>query len=93
MAATVWTASAASGYMTDVQYLSVGNTRVMVGHYSCPSAGSNYIDTGMPILKWYEVEDADDGTYVLATNSVGGLRLYFSGIAAGATGNFFIMGY
>lgn len=90
--ATQLTASAASGYMTDVTWVSVGNRRGLTGHYSSPSATTMYIQTGMPILYWYNVPDADPTTFTETTDGVGGINLYFSGFVTGATGYFFIIG-
>lgn len=90
--ATEFTASASSGYMTDVQYGVVGNYRVIVGHYSSPTASTAYIRTGLPILQFYNVDDADPTTFSQATDGAGGILLYFSGLVVGATGRFFILG-
>lgn len=87
------TASASSGYMTNVSWFVQGNRRVMEGHYSSPGATTYYIRTGMPILTWYNVPDADPTTYTEATDGVGGILLYFSGFVAGATGYFKIEGF
>lgn len=90
--ATQLTASLASGYMTDVAWISFGNKRAMTAHYSSPSATTMYISTGMPILTWYNVPDADPTTYTETTDGVGGINLYFSGFVTGATGYFMIVG-
>ncbi len=90
--ATELTASTASGYMTNVQFVVMGNKRAIIGHYSSPSATTMYIRTGMPVLDYYNVPDADPTTYQEATDGAGGLLLYFSGFVTGATGYFFILG-
>jgi hypothetical protein len=90
--ATELTASIASGYMTDVQYVAMGNRRVIEGHYSSPSNATMYIRTGMPILTYFHIPHADVTTYAQATDGAGGINLYFSGFVAGATGFFKIEG-
>lgn len=90
--ATELTATAASGYLTNVAFIVQGNRRVMEGHYSSPSNTTMFIRTGMPILTWYNVPDADPTTYSETTDGVGGILLYFSGFVTGATGYFKIEG-
>ena len=90
--ATEFTASTSSGYMTDVQYGVVGNYRALIGHYSSPTAATAYIRTGMPILKFYSIPDADPTTFAETTDGAGGLLLYFSGLVVGSTGYFYIIG-
>jgi len=92
MAATYMTASTASGYMTNVQYGYIGNQRAIFAHYSAPSGGSFYMTPGMNSFTYYNIQDVDPTTYVEATNSIGSLDLYFSGLVTGSTGYIFIMG-
>lgn len=90
--ATELTATAASGYMTDVAWISLGNRRAMTAHYSSPTNQTHFIRTGMPILTWYNVPDADPTTYSETTDGVGGILLYFSGFVVGSTGYFLVVG-
>jgi hypothetical protein len=92
MAATYMTASASSGYMTNVSWGYIGNQRAMFAHYSAPNEGSYYITPGMNSFTYYNIQDADVTKYVESTNSVGSLDLYFSGLITGSTGYIFIMG-
>lgn len=91
--ATELTATVASGYMTDVVYGVSGSRRLLSGHYSSPTNQTHYIRTGMPILTYYNIPDADPTTYSEATDGVGGILLYFSGFVVGSTGYFHIEGY
>ncbi len=92
MAAT-YTASVASGYLTDVLYYNEGPMLAMNGHYSAPSNATGIIETQMFKIKTYYVQDADPTTYVQSANSNGTIALIFSGMVTGATGYFEIKGF
>jgi hypothetical protein len=92
--ATKFTASTASGYMTNPMYdVSIGPFRSFVAHYSSPSAATAYVDPGMNSIIFVQAQDADPTTYQYATNSAGGQTVYFSGLVTGSTGYIFILGF
>ncbi len=88
MAATVYTASVASGHLTDVTYYNEGSRLIMYGHYSSPGVSTGLIETGMYEVEYYNVQDADPTTYVQTSGSNGTIGVYFSGMVGGATGWF-----
>lgn len=88
---TIWTSSAASGYLTDVQWLYFGNKRAMIAHYSAPNAATGVIYAFMPTVSFVHVEDATPTTYKFATDGAGGVTVEFSGQASGATGRILII--
>lgn len=90
--ATAYTASASSGYMTDVQFVSLGNQRGFLAHYSSPSNATGYVTPGMHTISHISVQDADPTTYYVTSNTIGGVDVYFSGLVTGSTGFIFIMG-
>lgn len=90
--AVTYTASAASGYATDVVYFSEGPRTVMAGHYSSPSNATGIIETEMFRVDEYYVQDADVTTFVQSANANGTIALIFSGMVTGATGYFRIAG-
>lgn len=91
--AVTYTASAASGYATNVGYYDEGPLLCMYGHYSSPSNATGIIETQMYHVKSYFVQDADPTTYVQSANSNGTIALIFSGMVTGATGYFEIKGF
>jgi len=94
MAATKFTASTASGYMTNAMWdVSIGPFRCFTAHYSSPTATSQYISLGMHAIVFPYVEDADPSTLYYTANSVGGVDLYFSGNITGSTGYIFVLGF
>lgn len=90
--ATKYTASAASGYLTNVSVGYIGANRAFFAHYSAPGNATAYVSPGMNSFQYYLIQDADPTTYQEATNSVGSLDLYFSGLVTGSTGYIFILG-
>jgi hypothetical protein len=92
--ATEYTASLASGYMTNVMAdVAIGPFRCFIGHYSAPSADTGYVNPGMTRILFVNVQDADPTTYQQTANSVGGKTLSFSGLVTGSTGEIFILGF
>ena len=100
--ATTYTASVASGYLTDVLYYNKGTYLVMRGHYSAPNNATGIIETPFYNIDAYYVQDADPTTYALSTVATGSVTtasadirqsLVFSGMVTGATGYFVIKGY
>jgi hypothetical protein len=88
-----FTSTTASGYATNVQWGVSGGMRLITGHFSAPTAGSHYINTGLPgTLVYFHVRGADPDVYTMTADAAGNTRLHFSGLAVGATGNFFILG-
>lgn len=88
MAVTTFTGSIASGYTTDLLWYDEGPLLVFTGHYSSPTADSCIIDTGMYVVREYNVQDADPTTYKQTANANGTIAVYFSGLTVGATGWF-----
>lgn len=86
--ATTYTASAASGYLTNVIFYDEGPLLVMAGHYSAPGVDTGLIETGMYAVDYYYVQDADTTTFVQTAGSNGTIGVYFSGMVSGATGCF-----
>lgn len=94
-----YTASAASGYLTSVQYFNIGNQIAIVGHYSA-TTGSGFIRTGLQIINYANFPDGDESSSWTYTATGGGgtayagfgLNFHFSGQADGATGQFIIIG-
>lgn len=89
--ATLMTDSTSSGYMTNVSWGVFGNKRTLIAHYSSPSADTQYIVTGFPTVSYVHIQDADPGRYQFATNTVGGVNVYWSGCVVGSTGYIFIL--
>jgi hypothetical protein len=93
MATVEYTASLASGYMTDAQYIVMGNKRVLAAHFCAPSTNSGYIRTGMPVVDMAGVTQTDIDAMYFATATVGmGVNVHFSGHAQWDTGTIFIIG-
>lgn len=93
MATLEYTASIASGMMTDVVYSVIGNKRTMIARFSTPSTNSGYIRTGMPVVDLAAVSGTDNDVLTMAAATAGmGLNVYFSGHAAGYTGTIWIIG-
>ena len=91
--ATTFTASAASGYATDVIWFSNGPQTVNFGHFSSPTAATGILEPGMFDIKGIEIENADPTTFKYSANSNGTYAVIFSGLTVGATGFFRITGY
>lgn len=92
--ATVYTASASSGYMTDAMYdVMVGPFRGFVAHYSAPNAATGAVDPGFAKVVFIHVQDADPTTYKLSANAVGGQTVFFSGLVTGSTGYMLMLGF
>lgn len=100
--AVTYTASIASGYLTDVLYYNQGQHLVFTGHYSAPSNATGIIETPFYHIDTYYVQDADPTTYAFSVNATGSVTtasaninqsLIFSGMVAGATGYFEIKGW
>lgn len=90
--ATQYTASASSGYATNVTHAYFGDKRVWMAHYSAPSNATGYVTPGMHFIHYVHVQDADPTTYQFASNTIGGIDVYFSGMVTGSTGYILIMG-
>lgn len=98
--AVEYTASIASGYLTDVVYYNKGTFLVMTGHYSSPSNATAIIETPFYNIETYYVQDADPTTFKFSSNvtvatasSDARLSMIFSGMVAGATGWFEVKGW
>ena len=91
--ATTYTASAASGYATDVVFFNEGPQLVMQGHYECPDNATGIFETGMYKVTTYYVQDADPTTFVQSANANGTIAVLCSGLVTGATGYFEFKGY
>lgn len=88
-----FTASIASGYMTDVQFVNWGNKVVFMAHYSAPDATSSFINLGMQVVDMAAIDEADpDAMYFTSTANVCGIQLCFSGHAAADTGYIYVVG-
>jgi len=91
MAVTVYTASAASGYMTDVQYGVMGNKRYFTAHFS-GAAGTANLYVGFPTVSFALMDGSDPAmTITSLTDGAGGIIVQFSGQAAACTGRFFVL--
>jgi hypothetical protein len=92
--ATTYTASAASGYMTDVMAdVMIGPFRCFTAHYSAPNAATALFTPGMAKIVFASCQDADPTTYQQTANSIGGINCEFSGLVTGSTGYVFILGF
>lgn len=90
--AVQYTASTASGYLTNVQMDYFGNNYVWSAHFSSPGNATAYVTPGMNSFMFMDIPVADPTTFVPATNSIGSLDLYFSGLVTGSTGYIMIVG-
>lgn len=93
MATVTYTASIASGYLTNVMRdTDLGPFRCFTAHYSA-AAGSGTVSPGFKTIVYVNVQDADSTKYVYATNSAGEMDVHFSGQSSGATGYMFMLGF
>ena len=77
----------ATGNLTDVQYIAIGNKMMFLAKYSAPDASTAYIDPGFQTISFAHMDSCDDSsTHQSSLASGGFLRVYFSGHAAGDTG-------
>ena len=90
--ATQFTASTASGYLTNVSVDYIGNNIAWSAHFSSPGNATGYVSPGMNSFMWMDIPTADPTTFVASTNSIGSLDLYFSGLVTGSTGYILIIG-
>lgn len=91
--ATTYTASMASGYMTDVSYANQGPMLLMMAHYVAPDAATAIIETGMfnVILGTMEHNDIDTVSFSAGAN--GTYAFVSSGHAGGDSGIIMVWGY
>lgn len=83
---------AADGSLFNITYADLGPQLIMQGHYSSPSSGSQYIDTGMQQVFMIAVTGADYDQTTASAQANGTYRVIFSGLTTGLTGEFFIWG-
>lgn len=91
--ATVYTASIASGYMTDVVYADIGPQLVMMAHYVAPDNQTAIIETGMFQVVLGSFTHGDLDTYTQSANANGTITFIASGHAAADSGMIMIWGY
>lgn len=91
--ATEYTASIASGYMTDVTYADIGPQLLMQAHFVAPDANTAIIETGMfnPILGTMNHGDID--TFYFSAGANGTYAFVASGHGAGDSGIIMVWGY
>ena len=91
--ATVYTASYASGYLTDVVYANVGPTVTMQGHFVAPNNQTAIIETGMFGINFGGMDGADMATYVYSAGANGTYAFIASGLATNDSGVFVVQGF
>ena len=93
MAVTDFTASIASGALTDVLFFNNGPQLWMVGHFVAPASGTALIEPGMFNVSMAAIEKVDVDTQYFSANSNGTYAVLASGLATGESGYFMIVGY
>jgi len=91
--ATTYTASIASGYMTDVVYADVGPQLIMMAHFVAPNSATAIIETGMFGIRMGAFTHGDLATFTSSANANGTYAFIASGHAAGDSGIIMIWGF
>lgn len=91
--ATVYTASYASGYLTDVGYADQGPSLQMFGHFVAPNAQTAIIETGMFGIYFGAIDGADMATYVYSAGANGTYAFIASGLSTNDSGIFLVLGF
>jgi hypothetical protein len=91
--ATTYTASIASGYMTDVVYANIGPSLVMMGHFVAPDNATALVDTGMFGVRLASMEGGDIDSTTSSANANGTITCIFSGHGAGDSGMIMVWGF
>jgi hypothetical protein len=91
--ATVYTASIASGYLTDVVYADQGPALQMFGHFVAPDNATAIIETGMFGITMGAMDGADLASYVYSAGANGTYAFIASGLATDDSGIFMVLGF
>ena len=91
--ATTYTASIASGYLTDVTYANQGPALQMFGHFVAPNNSSVILETGMFGIYFGSIDHMDGDTVSYSAGANGTYAFLASGLATNDSGIFLVLGF